>query len=571
MMGGALARFLHSPVPSWVPIIGDDEALPVYLYIKMLFSVATFCFYHGVYAPDVEENAPPVGTPTLLCFNHSNGLTDATVLMRTFPRMIRFCAKDTLWRDPGIKTVMIKASGAVPVKRKQEHGDNADNRGAMSAVSKALRAGQVVSIAPEGTSRMRTVLEPLKSGVGRMAVDAVVSALSEGLEDFKVHIVPCSIVYLHREKWRSNVLCSYCKNIVVDASFLKAFGVDASTTNPRDQKRGKAVHAIMAKLRSELESNMLIAPHWQALRDGVTAGRIYRSDGARIPLGDWIRITRHFATTLSSQSPQLADRVRRYQEGLDALGIRDARIMQMQKRRSQQKPPLIFLILKILIRLAMFLGYGTIALPGSIFWLPTWVACKRAESKIIRRARKAARDGAGKLLDERYDFDTISETKMAVSFIMLNVTWFVAFVASAAFLCSSIRQAVLVSCAILPCLMWFTVRQVEEAFSSGRSCISNMRLALAPRKSIRALIEIRRDLESDILAFAQKTEAPVPEPRSVKGRPRDGLWSESPFWNFVRYFSPLYRRKRDWTEVLRFGDDLTYLDFYESEAASPQR
>ena len=87
----------------------------------------------------------------------------------------------------------------MPVKRKQEHGDGADNTLAMSAVSKALRDGQVVSIAPEGTSRMRTVLEPLKSGVGRMAVDAVVSALAEGVSDFKVHIVPCGIVYLHRK------------------------------------------------------------------------------------------------------------------------------------------------------------------------------------------------------------------------------------------------------------------------------------------------------------------------------------------------------------------------------------
>ncbi len=570
-MDNIFTRFLHAPVPNWVPFIGDGEALPMYLYIRMLFSLATFCFYHGVYAPDVEENAPPVGTPTLLCFNHSNGLTDATVLMRTFPRMIRFCAKDTLWRDPGIKTVMIKASGAVPVKRKQEHGDNADNTSAMSAVSKALMSGQVVSIAPEGTSRMRTVLEHLKSGVGRMAVDAVVTALANGLKDFKVHVVPCGIVYLHREKWRSNVLCSYCKNIIVDASFLARFGVTESTTDPRDPKRFEAVRAIMTELRSELESNMLIAPHWQALRDGVAAGRIFRSEGAKLPLGDWIGITRHFATTLCSEAPELTGRLRAYQEGLDALGIRDARIMQMQKRRSQQKPALIFLIMKILVRLAMFLGYATIALPGAIFWLPTWIACKRAERKIIRRARKAARDGAGKLLDERYDFDTISETKMAVSFIMLNVTWFAAFVACSTFLCSSMRQAILVSCVILPCLMWFTVRQVEEAFSSARSLISNVRLALANRKSIRALIEVRRGLEKDILAFAKKTGAPEPKLRSTKGRPRDGLWSDSPFWNFIRYFSPLYRRKRDWTEVLRFSDDLTYLDFYESEAASPQR
>ena len=145
--------------------------------------------------------------------------------------------------------------------------------------------------------------------------------------------------------------------------------------------------------------------------------------------------------------------------------------MQMQGRRSQQKPPLTYLVLRVLLRLAMVICYATIAFPAALFWLPTWIACKRAESKIIRRARRAKRNMEGKLIDERYDFDTISETKMAVSFVMLNATWFVSFVVCAAFFCSSIRQAFLFSCVYLPLLMWFAVRQIEEAFSSARSLI----------------------------------------------------------------------------------------------------
>ena len=84
----------------------------------------------------------------------------------------------------------------------------------------------------------------------------------------------------------------YATTVVISSSIRSSLRGLASMARQqipgmRGAKR-QLLRAIMAKLRSELESNMLIAPGVKALRDGVACGRIYRSDGAKMPLSDWI-------------------------------------------------------------------------------------------------------------------------------------------------------------------------------------------------------------------------------------------------------------------------------------------
>jgi 1-acyl-sn-glycerol-3-phosphate acyltransferase len=59
-------------------------------------TASTFVFYHTVHTAGAER-LPKHGEPTILCFNHSNGLTDIATLIRVTDRMVRFAGKDTLW------------------------------------------------------------------------------------------------------------------------------------------------------------------------------------------------------------------------------------------------------------------------------------------------------------------------------------------------------------------------------------------------------------------------------------------------------------------------------------------
>ena len=66
-----------------------------------------------------EENIPKPGEACILCFNHGN-LADPKLIIRATPRMVRFCAKDTLWKIP-IMGTFVANSGAVPVYRARDH------------------------------------------------------------------------------------------------------------------------------------------------------------------------------------------------------------------------------------------------------------------------------------------------------------------------------------------------------------------------------------------------------------------------------------------------------------------
>ena len=159
-----------------------DGTTLLYRGIRLWFSACGKGFYsttevHGL------EHVPRAG-PTIICFNHGNGLADPLLLIRATPRMVRFCAKNTLWSVPVMK-YFIRNSGAVPVYRAVEHGDTAKelNTQVFAKVIDALMEGDCLGFAPEGVSRFLPYIEqPLKSGVARIAISAVQQAHAAGDE-----------------------------------------------------------------------------------------------------------------------------------------------------------------------------------------------------------------------------------------------------------------------------------------------------------------------------------------------------------------------------------------------------
>jgi len=99
---------------------GSDSTL-LYSLIRLIFQACGFVFYATTECHGLEE-LPKKGKPTLLCFNHGNGLADPLCLIKATPRMVRFCAKDTLWSLPVMK-YFVRNSGAVPIYRAREYGD----------------------------------------------------------------------------------------------------------------------------------------------------------------------------------------------------------------------------------------------------------------------------------------------------------------------------------------------------------------------------------------------------------------------------------------------------------------
>jgi 1-acyl-sn-glycerol-3-phosphate acyltransferase len=107
------------------------------------------------------RNVPSQG-PVILAANHPSYL-DPLYLMVGLDRPVRFLAWERLFRIPVLGT-LIRRSGAISVDLDRP------GRASLEAAVRVLRAGEVFGIFPEGGRSDFGVMNPLKSGVARLAM-----------------------------------------------------------------------------------------------------------------------------------------------------------------------------------------------------------------------------------------------------------------------------------------------------------------------------------------------------------------------------------------------------------------
>ena len=116
----------------------------------------------------------PLDGGALLAFNHHSYVDVVFVAWAPVVengRPVRFLAKAELFRHWATRW-LVRAAGAVPVERRAAGGSSRAH--AYSAAVEALRAGELVAVAPEQTISESYELLPFKPGVARMAVEAQV-------------------------------------------------------------------------------------------------------------------------------------------------------------------------------------------------------------------------------------------------------------------------------------------------------------------------------------------------------------------------------------------------------------
>lgn len=154
---------------------------------------------HVFYRVDVVGGVPSDG-PLILLPNHPNALLDPALVMATAGRPVRFLAKSTLFGGPF--TPLLKAADAIPVYRRKDGVDVAQNDRTFAAVDAALGRGEVVCVFPEGISHSSGKLEPLRTGAARMAL----SAAAAGVD---VRLVPVGINLEQKTTFRSRATVAY--------------------------------------------------------------------------------------------------------------------------------------------------------------------------------------------------------------------------------------------------------------------------------------------------------------------------------------------------------------------------
>jgi len=296
------------------------------------------------------ENVPRDG-PVIFAGNHPNALMDGWLLTARCGRWpLHFLANAKLWKYRGLGP-LLDASGAIPVFRREENEGEVDNQQAFDRVYEVIQSRNCMGIFPEGVSHAESRLVKLKTGTARIALESA----TRGTEDLA--IVPCGLNYIHRHRFRSQVLIEFGEPIEIDEQWTRDYGDDQQT----------AVRRLTDRIGEALSSVTLNAPDWGTLRFIQAVRRLYKPSSAVLTPGQYVELSRRFVDgyldTMDDPDMQRMRRdVENYQARLDMLGLKDYQL--------RQPLTLSIAFRRVFFRSLTMLLVLPFAIPGALLHLP---------------------------------------------------------------------------------------------------------------------------------------------------------------------------------------------------------
>jgi 1-acyl-sn-glycerol-3-phosphate acyltransferase len=167
----------------------------IYRLLRWITGIALHWFYSDICV--VGEEKIPRSGPLLIAVNHQNSLVDSLIVGWLVPRRIAMTAKATLTNNPVI-AILFRMLDIVPLRRASDEvrtsgglpADRSRNAGAFEEILHLLGRNGAVLIFPEGKSHNETGLEPLKTGLARLALQARDEGAIRGLK-----ILPLGLVF----------------------------------------------------------------------------------------------------------------------------------------------------------------------------------------------------------------------------------------------------------------------------------------------------------------------------------------------------------------------------------------
>lgn len=167
----------------------------IYRLLRWITGIALHWFYSDICV--VGEEKIPRSGPLLIAVNHQNSLVDSLIVGWLVPRRIAMTAKATLTNNPVI-AILFRMLDIVPLRRASDEvqtsgglpADRSRNAGAFEEILHLLGRNGAVLIFPEGKSHNEIGLEPLKTGLARLALQARDEGAIRGLK-----ILPFGLVF----------------------------------------------------------------------------------------------------------------------------------------------------------------------------------------------------------------------------------------------------------------------------------------------------------------------------------------------------------------------------------------
>ena len=281
-----------------------------------------------------EENVPRDRGGLLVAW-HPNGLVDPCLLVTKLPGRVVFGAKHSLFSWPLLGPVMV-AFNAAPIYRStdsqtlSEDERRAANEQSLAALAKRVVAGDYAALFPEGVSHDEPRLAPLKQGAARLYYEAR-AILPPGSP--APAIVPVGLHYDEKHLFRSSALVWFHEPLVLPPELDRAPDPGEDEAAARSRAR-----ALTALIEDALTRAVHPAEDWPTHRLIHRTRKLVRAERAKragLPsvkptleekvLG-FARVQRAYYERLRThpeEARRLRQRVERYDENLNALGLDD--------------------------------------------------------------------------------------------------------------------------------------------------------------------------------------------------------------------------------------------------------
>jgi 1-acyl-sn-glycerol-3-phosphate acyltransferase len=236
----------------------------IYGVLRWITGIALHWFYGDIRV--VGKERIPARGPLLIAVNHQNALVDSLIVGWVVPRRLTMTAKATLTDNPLIAFVF-KMLHVVPLRRVSDEArksngapfDRSRNREAFREIIDLLQESGAVLIFPEGKSHNESGLEPLKTGLARLALQARDEGGIKG-----IRILPLGLVFENKGTPGTTVGTQIGETIEMDTwlgtSYIalteeiakrlravsEAAGLPLGEYGPREQTRDSAKERLIA-------------------------------------------------------------------------------------------------------------------------------------------------------------------------------------------------------------------------------------------------------------------------------------------------------------------------------------
>ncbi|KAF8993678.1 glycerol-3-phosphate-acyltransferase [Cyathus striatus] len=266
-----------------------EDFKAVHRLIRLTASLAVSSFFTEVRVIG-GENVPKDG-PIIVTATHHNMMLDPVVLSVAFPyqRILNYWSKATLFKNPIMKYILL-SSGNIPVDRKSK-----DRNVLFKGTIEALSKGEAVALFPEGTSYTEPRIMQVKDGASWAALLYTKWAREnpDKARSQDIKVIPASIVYTNKSKYRSGVIMQFGQPISMDAYIDQFLSLDEGASRT-------AVKRLTGRIEEELVEGTINAPDWDTLYAARMARDILWEGDKSIPLDEFVHISQTLVDLFST-------------------------------------------------------------------------------------------------------------------------------------------------------------------------------------------------------------------------------------------------------------------------------